>query len=114
MPPEYPDPEEAKRILAALASLGNRPGEVRPIIDGAVDSTCHVERAAVFMDSDGFSRLTVAIEKVDSTGNQDLARDGQRAKAAFEWFKRAAATDSEHFRPGHGMDLTVGAKLADR
>lgn len=107
------DVENVKRALAALANDDSLARSRATIVE-ASEAVQDVERAAAFADAGGPSRLARAVERASKAGELGLARDGQRAMAAFERFQRAAAGDADHFRRGHGMDLTEEVKRADR
>ena len=113
MPKADPTTVEVKHALAALAKA-NPKERSRAIIDEATESTHSVEHAAAFASVGGVSRLTRAVERAGTMHAHDLVRQGQRARAAFEWFQRAAARDDDRYHRSHGTDLMLEGKTADR
>ena len=113
MPEVNPTIVEVKHALAALAKADPEERS-RIIVHEAIESTRNVERAAAFADAGGVRELERAVERAGKREPHDLLRGGQRARAAFEWFRRAAAKDDDHYHRVHGTDLTVEGKTPDR
>lgn len=113
MPESEPDVTEVKRALASLA-VDEPLTESREAVDEATEAIGDVDRAATFADNDGPARLNRAIDRASRAGAHDLARRGQRALAAFQWFQRAAVSSPDHFQDARGTDLTEEGKPEHR
>ena len=84
------DPAAVKRALRALATEAAEPAARNGTIDHAAAAVDDVDRAAAFHDRHGTDPLAAAIRAAERRGDRERARRGQRALAAFEWFRRAA------------------------
>ena len=84
------DPAAVKRALRALATDDVEPDVRDGTIDRAAAAVDDVGRAAAFLDRHGTEPLAEAIASAERRGDRERARRGQRALAAFEWFRRAA------------------------
>lgn len=88
-----PDPATVKRALRALATDAVEPKDA--IIDRAATAVDDIDRTGTFVDRHGIESLERAIEVAERRGDRERTRRGQRALAAFEWFRRAARGSSD-------------------
>lgn len=65
--------------------------EAAAVVERAAWAVADRRRALRFRESDDPGRLRSAVATLERAGNRRLARRGQRALAAFEWYERACA-----------------------
>lgn len=85
----------------------------RQTIERAATAIDDIDAAASFVETVGTPRLRQALESSDEEVDRAFLRDGQRALAAFERFRRAASRNDGNFHPGHGIPLREEGQASD-